>query len=671
MAEREFLEIRKIRERSTSSTSSRAPKRTHEDILVVNQPVRLSLADLAPSVAVSVRLVVQGEVEVSCAKPEKFVTTDTFFLLKPIPDHLSLLARTYSDELRDRSVEITFLDDNDKAISVYSLLLTALRICLDVDADRDGVVEENHPHKADWKWGADGYGAILLVNSDRDIDSQDEREDSTDYRMNGLLDLKDCSLMVIRQVGPRYLPSGCKLRLSVDRETARRIRVFDELERDGRELIGSGYREATIRDYDHDTLLAVEGLRYRDRDFDGQVAINLTLYQDERVIYTDKVLFHVAPWIMTPSTLGVRTVYVSRLSSGSNQQFIEDLRKVVGQAGAQLKIAPPDIHREDRWMQDEIEIGYTQAPGHLMYVVFDSPRNRGLDDFPEIELLGLDFGYVTRESGERATKLDSFGNLEVSPPVTVNGVEYPLGRIIFGGTRPEIIEDPRRMLKVVRDFLYGQKVQSPIEIFADWLSVGHIDEFMSFVPAPTSKGFKLLLASPEQCFTILKQLQQEGHGEVLLREGKRFSSGRADLSISDILSDLELAEQNDRFQEHINWNREILKQELGLSEEDIIDLPVLFEDDGYGRAETFFPDMVNMIVLNQHLGIPKPFGPKINGDCQFEAYVRKMLEPLGLICHFIDDWDPYFRGGGEIHCGTNTRRQPFSQKWWELDLSQQ
>lgn len=35
-----------------------------------------------------------------------------------------------------------------------------------------------------------------------------------------------------------------------------------------------------------------------------------------------------------------------------------------------------------RCAQDEIEIGYTQAPHKALPVVFDSPRNRGLKEFP-------------------------------------------------------------------------------------------------------------------------------------------------------------------------------------------------------------------------------------------------------------------------------------------------
>lgn len=49
---------------------------------------------------------------------------------------------------------------------------------------------------------------------------------------------------------------------------------------------------------------------------------------------------------------------------------------------------------------------------------------------------GPDFGYVARQAPEGASTLDSFGNLEVSPPVTVQGKEYPLGRILIGSSFP-------------------------------------------------------------------------------------------------------------------------------------------------------------------------------------------------------------------------------------------
>jgi len=42
----------------------------------------------------------------------------------------------------------------------------------------------------------------------------------------------------------------------------------------------------------------------------------------------------------------------------------------------------------------------------------------------------------------------------------------------------------------------------------------------------------------------------------------------------------------------IDWNRDILKKELGLTEEDIIDLPALFKLDKQGKAVPYFPNMV-------------------------------------------------------------------------------
>lgn len=46
----------------------------------------------------------------------------------------------------------------------------------------------------------------------------------------------------------------------------------------------------------------------------------------------------------------------------------------------------------------------------------------------------------------------------------------------------------------------------------------------------------------------------------------------------------------------IDWNRDVLKRELGLEEEDIIDLPILFklvvEANYEQRAVAYYPDMV-------------------------------------------------------------------------------
>ncbi|NXU54143.1 PADI2 deiminase, partial [Turnix velox] len=282
---------------------------------------------------------------------------------------------------------------------------------------------------------------------------------------------------------------------------------------------------------------------------------------------------------------------------------------------------------------------------------------------------GPDFGYVSREPlFDAITSLDSFGNLEVSPPVVVAGKEYPLGRILIGSSFP--MSAGRRMTRVVRDFLYAQQVQAPVELYSDWLSVGHVDEFITFVPTSDTKRFRMLMASPAACYKLFREKQKEGQGEATMFKGKgtagSFWADTKRVTINKVLSNDILVQQNQYVQRCIDWNRDILKKELGLTEEDIIDLPALFKLDKQGKAMAYFPNMVTMIVLDKDLGIPKPFGPMVGGECCLELRTRSLLEPLGLRCRFLEDVASFHGQLGEVRCGTNVQRRPFAFKWWHV-----
>ncbi|EPY85837.1 hypothetical protein CB1_000347003 [Camelus ferus] len=83
--------------------------------------------------------------------------------------------------------------------------------------------------------------------------------------------------------------------------------------------------------------------------------------------------------------------------------------------------------------------------------------------------------------------------------------------------KSEMAGTQREAIQVVGDF--PKKVQPPVELFVDWLTVGHVDEFLSFVPAPDGKGFWMLLASPSTCFKLVQEKQKWGHGRALLFQG--------------------------------------------------------------------------------------------------------------------------------------------------------
>uniref|UniRef100_A0A8C3NKP6 protein-arginine deiminase n=1 Tax=Geospiza parvula TaxID=87175 RepID=A0A8C3NKP6_GEOPR len=473
-------------------------------------------------------------------------------------------------------------------------------------------------------------------------------------------DLLDMAQMVLRTEGPQRLPRGYEIVLSISVSDADKVGVFH--------LESGGNKQRYVRVLGRRKLFHavpypggaaelhffVEGLRFPDETFSGLVSIRVSLLEPLGIphspIFTDTVVFRVAPWIMTPNTLAPVNLLVCSMKD--NYLFTKEIQSLVAKAGCKLKVCFGYINRGDRWMQDEIELGYTQAPHKSFPVVLDSPRERGMEQLPVKELLGPDFGYVHKEPlFEAAASLDSFGNVEVSPPVSVAGKEYPLGRILIGSSFPA--SAGRRMTRLVRDFLYAQRVQAPVELYSDWLAVGNINEFVNFVPTSDKKRFRMLLASPAACYRLFREKQKEGQGEATMFKGKVVEFG----PLSALLRPP---------QRCIDWNRDILKKELGLLEEDIIDLPALFKLEKQGKAVPYFPNSVTMIVLARDLGIPKPFGPVAGGECCVEWRIRALLEPLGLRCRFLEDVASYHGSLGEVRCGTNVQRRPFAFQWWHF-----
>ncbi|KAJ7998665.1 hypothetical protein DPEC_G00207240 [Dallia pectoralis] len=593
---------------------------------------------------------------------------------------------TASENEFDSKLSLMYYGEKSMVMGKAVVHLMAVEISLDVDADRDGLVERNNPNKGSWTWGPKGHGAILLVNCDSER-SYVKKPDSEIAEVTRVSDLNDMSLMVLRTRGPPRLPDGYKLAMHISQSDAESVRVFRTKSTEGvQKTLKNLLFNCFVKDYplvlgkkdlskevpylggNAEMKFYVEGLRFPDKDFEGLITINISLlepcskYFPETPIFTDSVVFRVAPWIMTPNTLNPVEVYVC--STSDNYVFLKGMRNLVDRSGSKLKICHEYMNRQDRWMQDEIEIGYIESPHQRFPVVLDSPRDGGLQTFPYEELLGPDFGYVTRTAyDEEVSSLDSFGNLEVSPPVTVNGKNYPLGRIIIGVAFPTATKG-RNMTKVVQDFLWAQKVQKPIALFSDWLLVGHVDEFMTFVPAPDKKGFRLLLASPDAGYTLFRGLQNDGNGKAKMFDGLGATQ---EITVDEILSDETLQAENNYVQNCIDWNRDVLKRELGLDDDDIIDLPILFHVLEDNRAVAYYPDMVNMIVLGKNLGIPKPFGPKVNGRCVLETEMTRLMTGLGLCCTYIDDFTTYHKMLGEVHCGSNARREPFSFKWWNME----
>lgn len=598
---------------------------------------------------------------------------DPFELIVGKPVDLASLAHSSIAILTPRGdrglfeVRLELDTDGVRTLSIGALVSEVL---LDCDADRDGTVGINEEGKANWIWGEHGRGAIVLVDNDRDPEAGglDEREP-----------------IVVRALGTGALPADLSLRLSTAPEAALNLSLLRKRGRGYEKLIGRLPGEApsslvTAAEVDPaGETLYLAAHAYPGPYFEGLLIFNLELVHKhrtggERVIAADRVMLRVAPWIMTPNSQPATKVYTTRIEHGdaNNDDFLAGLQAAVTAEGLDLEIIEAGHHRGDRWIQDEIEIGYAQSHrGHLP-VVFDSPRDRGLDDYPEVKMLGPDFGHFVVGGGV-ANSLDSFGNLEVSPPVTVAGRNYPLGRIVVGGRRGgDLSHSARQMMAEVRQFLYAQRVQFPFEIYTDWLEVGHADEIVSFVPDEAApKGFRCLLASPARVKAILRNLSDAGHGAVPLFEGKfRLDGANAQRTVDELLGEADLWRVNDGYQAIMDDNRAILERELGLGVDDFADIPVAFQsivdpNGGQLRTLAYFPDMVNHLVHKDLSIVPKPYGPVIAGKCAFEQAFEQALP--GRRVAFIDDWYSYHEMSGEVHCGTNALRRPFAvSRWWNV-----
>lgn len=375
-------------------------------------------------------------------------------------------------------------------------------------------------------------------------------------------------------------------------------------------------------------------------------------------------LFTIAPFILLSNLQPVETVYVNyHPASNGNHDFVYDLAEALSQAfGSNVALPsnsstpfdpsrPPNYtgsgasrpntdhlyiidgttYNFDQWVQDQFEMGYCIAPHRRMHMVFHCKRGGGpLANFVRRELCGSEMALFDEISGP-GDSLNFGGNLEVSPPV---GSPTPaISRNAAGPAIPEQPESPFGKILVgdsssspihrdFRNFLQAQKVQPYVPINTSWLEVAHIDEIISFVPTSSGKGFKLLIASVYVAHKLLRYARQISPSlRTNLFRGKEWDSRsipdgamgsvNAEISVDNLLSRAYTANERIRTTRLIPIEIR-LKRVLDLDRSDIIRIPVYFDPKPPGNPTfAFTPGMVNMLVVNNHVMVAKPFGPRL------------------------------------------------------------
>jgi protein-arginine deiminase len=512
---------------------------------------------------------------------------------------------------------------------------------------------------------ATGNASGTFYNNNDDDDNNDAL-DNADTTINGASDETDLSEFQI--AAHTKMADGWTGELSLDADSSSKVRLFYHNGTNWSVITFSGgVYTITTAQLKAGVRFKIEALTYQEAktatpgQWCGKVEIQFVLKDNSgKIRGTEKIQMRVSPYIMLPNTQPAQTVYF--VSTSDNSTFRTQLKSVLNSLGISYVEIDGSKYSYDRWCQDSHEIGYSSVERNgaqvAMPVVLRAPRNRPLINYPFNELLGPDFGYTAYgttsiDTTDEDASMNSFGNLDVTPPVS----DYPLGRIYYGGK-----EGFRRIDGYLRAFLNTQVTQADcLEVDSSWLAVGHIDEFMMFIPDKT--GFKIAYASPRLAKSILQELKDAGKGNLVIHQGK----GSYERTVNDVLNDTDFTAYNDYCQAKLDTIRTQLKSQLKLSDKHFVELPVLYEDYSGGYAVAWTAGAANLLVLNnQNVVVPKQFGPQDGGVDKFEECITNRLQPLGLNVHYVDCWDSYHIFMGEIHCGTNAKRQPFSTFWWKV-----
>lgn len=512
------------------------------------------------------------------------------------------------------------------------------------DTNRDGMITKEDMDDHDrWSWGS---GAFILANVDDD--DQNQEVDALDTVVNGEKDAEDLTLIKVL-LSDDLVRNNPRLQLSVDNRGNRHTHVFQK--------VGDAWEYLNLRspadltlnsDQPHDLTLGIEAKDFADEDWDGIVKLRLEAIasddSDNDDSITDSLQMRVSPWLMLPNTAQSTDVYVGE-GHYNNEPMLAQLQDSLPSLGVTMHTVFAEAW-EEMWLQDTMEIGYQQTPGHpIMHVVLQA--NRGIDPFPPT-LLGPDMGFITvgkyRTVPLEDELVDWMGNLEVTPPLP----GFPLGRIYYGKN----IESGVGFAPAMVAFLEAQGVQSPVAVDTSWLLVKHVDEIFSFVSDRNGNPY-LLMNNLQEGADLVQKLQSS------YRKGDEY------VGVPGTLVDeaLEYVEDN-RWLQQEKLDKILAKAEhdFNLDPKQVITLPVMVYSTT--EAQTLWSNPVNSVHINGTVFVGDPVAPQVRGKDLIQAEIRQKLEPLGLEVQFLDD-SAYQANAGNVHCATNSKRLPVVDEMWK------
>ena len=517
------------------------------------------------------------------------------------------------------------------------------RLLVVADTDRDGKVNFARDAAGRDSW-TEARGAMFMFNNDSD--QNNGKQDCTDRVVNGPKDLLDLAPVFIRQV--HQAAANGRLFISLSERARPFVNLFYKSGGDYVFVEHEAEQDLPVRLLkEGDVELRVEANSYAFSGWDGMVDIVVSLDTPGGML-EDSLRLKVAPFVLLSGVRKAERIYI-RDFPGKNEPLIQSLKEVTPPLGVELKIIGASTYPPwEIWLQDIMEVGFSRVPFQGHHVVFKANRGKPLDDMPEKEMLGPDFGWfrfgnVIPETSRGAggdSWLDWYGNLEVTPPLPGK----PFGRIFYGYNK----HTGRSLNPQIISLLEAQDVQAPlIKIHTGWLLIKHVDEIFNFIPVLGGRGFKVLVPDTPTTYRLLDQWVAEGKGGLPMLKGLEKNK-----TVRSVADDARQRDFNLHLQkEEIEISLDGMKSAIGIGEDDLIRIPALFTP--YEKfAAALIPNMVNAVHLNGQMLMANPRGPLDGGKDLIQEYVRGLLSREGMRVHFLDDL-VYHNWCGNVHCATN------------------
>ena len=578
-------------------------------------------------------------------------------------------------------------------------------IDLVVDANRDGVVKPGDPNdQGNEEVFNDKFGAIFLPNLDDD--DGDHLEDFYDEVINGEGDTADLATILLQPW--KEAPDGTKGKLTVD--VPAKVRIWARTADGSWVLLLGSFGNCDkaencsyLNEFEMqaDWLrsgleLRIEGSQLRMSQakdaWSGDVELTLTVTDAAGAPVvtktapagSDTVRMRVAAWLNNGNTSEFDKWRSLRFGASSTSAvFNKDLDTAEASMAGLAKYVTYEANSyADRWTQDFYQTGVVQMPGPIGkpqgFRMFNARpfANAGGQGLPiawmRKALLGPDQAILAvYKKANSGSSYDSHGNHDLIPPYKTATADFKYGRIVTGsGVLPE-----------TWDWYDAQRAQGPtLKLNSSWLIVGHIDEFLSYYPAKTKRGWKLMVGSNAMAKQMFEKAQADGNGGAKVFVGRTaYNSANQQIkmeqTVDDVLKNAEILQWSQEAEVKVAENIAKIKPELELGDDEMVLFPFLTEAEGTKKV-AWQPGTVNCLVVGNYAMIPKPFGIIIKDKDVFEEDIKDRMgtavnllgsDGMGMKVHFVDDWYGYHINLGEVHCGTNPESAPSSKlNWWDL-----